>query len=222
MRMPAPLPAPESGEARIAKGRLRDRVRAHRAARSAEQRAADDHARCALLLDYLAATRATCVAAYAARDDEPSLAELIAVLIDRGVRVLLPVLGPFADGQPRRSPDWAVFEGDARLRPGLWGIPEPTSQPLGAAGLSQAAVVLCAGLAAGLDGTRLGFGGGWYDRALRHRAADARAIVVVNADEMFDTLPREEHDVGIDAIATERGLSWVPAEQGNSSAGTER
>lgn len=81
----------------------------------------------------------------------------------------------------RRSPDWGWFTGWDDLTPGWAGIPQPSS--------------------------RLGTGGGWYDRALAHRRSDALLVALSRADEVLDTIPSEPHDVSIHGYATERG--WV-------------
>lgn len=81
-------------------------------------------------------------------------------------------------------------------------------------------IVLLAGLAADLSGTRLGQGGGWYDRALSkwntHHAERspqesalpvrrrAPLVIALFDEEVWDagTLPVDPHDVAVDAIVT--------------------
>ncbi|WP_456600636.1 5-formyltetrahydrofolate cyclo-ligase, partial [Blastococcus sp. SYSU DS0616] len=55
------------------------------------------------------------------------------------------------------------------------------------------------------DGTRLGRGGGYYDRALRHARPEAVLVAVVFDDELVDRLPREPHDVRVTAVVTPSG-----------------
>ncbi|MFD0866860.1 5-formyltetrahydrofolate cyclo-ligase, partial [Tessaracoccus lubricantis] len=62
-------------------------------------------------------------------------------------------------------------------------------------------------LAVGRDGTRLGTGGGWYDRALPHRRPGALLVALAREDEVLDTVPTLPHDVSVDGWATE--LGWV-------------
>ena len=66
-------------------------------------------------------------------------------------------------------------------------------------------VVLLPGLAFGRDGSRLGQGGGWFDRALQN----SRAILVGVGFgcQIVDTLPTEAHDVAVSWIASEDGVA---------------
>lgn len=73
--------------------------------------------------------------------------------------------------------------------------------------LSQVDVVLVPGLAFAPDGRRLGRGAGYYDRFLAE--LDAETVALTTEDRILDDLPREDHDVLVGWIATERGV--VPA-----------
>ncbi|WP_420174250.1 5-formyltetrahydrofolate cyclo-ligase [Luteococcus sp. OSA5] len=192
------------------KQELRARIVAARQARPAHERLADDRARTGIVLQALRGVEPSVVSVYlsvpphAARP-EPGTLEIATALWTLGHRVLVPVLSPTDDG-PRREPDWAWFEGPARLRPGLWGIPEPTGPALGAQALQQAELILCSGLAGTLDGRRLGVGGGWYDRALQHRSPEAAVWMLLNSDEVLDELPTEPHDQRVDALLLPEAL----------------
>ena len=177
------------------KAELRAAILAARAALSPVAWAEEDAARTRVLADWLGSMPT--VALYAARPDEPGTAALIAALAARGTRVLLPLL--------RRSPAWAPFEG--ALRPGRGGIPEPTGGALPAEALREADAILVHCLAVGRDHTRLGTGGGWYDRALPHRRPDTPVVALVRAAEVRDSLPTLPHDVSIDGAVSE--LGWV-------------
>jgi 5-formyltetrahydrofolate cyclo-ligase len=181
------------------KDAIRAAVRASRAARTPNDRLADDSARTGLVLAALDGVRPGVVAAYANVGGEPGTGGLLEALAARGLTVLLPLLAPTAEG-PRRAPDWAVYEGRARLRSGLWGIPEPTSEPLGAGAIEQAELVIVPGIAGTLGGDRLGTGGGWYDRALAGTTSER--WLLLNDDELYESLPLEEWDLPVSAIVT--------------------
>lgn len=109
------------------------------------------------------------VAAYWPLGTEPDTRALIETLLERGVRVLLPVL--LAD----RDLDWAVYEGDpAALESGGAGTRRPQGITLGVDSVLRARVMIVPALAVTAAGVRIGRGGGSYDRVLA-RIADAAA-----------------------------------------------
>ncbi|GAA4889426.1 hypothetical protein GCM10025789_02290 [Tessaracoccus lubricantis] len=138
-------------------------------------------------------------AVYVSRRGEPDTRDIIDGLLALGWQVLVPRLV--------RAPDWAAFPGWVELVPGWGGIPHPAGPGLGAAGLAEADLILLPCLAVGRDGTRLGTGGGWYDRALPHRRPGALLVALAREDEVLDTVPTLPHDVSVDGWATE--LGWV-------------
>lgn len=124
------------------------------------------------------------VAAYASLGTEPGTGPLRAALRAEGTTVLLPVL------QPDGDLDWAVDEGD--LRPGLRGTLEPPRPVLGRNAVAACAVVVVPALAVDRAGTRLGRGGGAYDRALAR--ATGRVLAALHEGELVEALPVEPHD----------------------------
>lgn len=186
-----------------AKGTLRIAVRTRRTARAGETLAADDHARFARLQQFFGTPPTDLVvAAYASIPPEPGTLELISWLYAAGSTVLLPVLDRRPDGMPRSTPDWAVYAGPDHLHTGLWGIPEPTTEPLGAEALAGASVIVCSALAGTPQGKRLGMGGGWFDRALAYADPGAVVVMLLNDDEVLEDLPTQPWDRRVDVIAT--------------------
>jgi len=61
-------------------------------------------------------------------------------------------------------------------------------------------------MAANRRGDRLGRGGGWYDRALQHASPGAPVWVLLNTDEVLDTIPMREWDRRVDVIVTPEDL----------------
>ena len=54
-------------------------------------------------------------------------------------------------------------------------------------------------------GTRLGYGGGYYDRTLQQLKKRPLLVGIAFAAQELDTIPREPHDVPLDMIVTEQG-----------------
>jgi 5-formyltetrahydrofolate cyclo-ligase len=184
---------PEVGAAKAA---LRARHLARRRARPQAERAADAEAVATGLLRGLAGTRT--FAAYVPDANEPGHGRLPAAFGQLGARVLLPVVP--AEGAEL---GWAVDTG--RLAPGRFGLLEPVGHRLGATAVGTADVVVVPALAVSRDGVRLGRGGGYYDRALRHVRPGAVLVAVVFDDELLDELPAEPHDVRVTAVVTPSG-----------------
>jgi len=106
---------------------------------------------------------------------------------------------------PKKRGDRLAFcaytPGD-ELRSGAWGILEPKGDPMEV----EPDLILVPLLAFDLTGTRLGYGGGYYDRTLAdYQAANHQAIAIglAFAIQQASALPREPHDVRLDAVLTE-------------------
>jgi 5-formyltetrahydrofolate cyclo-ligase len=112
---------------------------------------------------------------------------LLAELASRGIRVLVPVT--LAD----RDLDWAEW------------LPDGTGEPLGLEAIASADVVLVPALAVAADGTRLGRGGGSYDRALARAAPDAPRVALLFDGEQVPTLPRESWDLPVTDVVSPTG-----------------
>ena len=118
-------------------------------------------------------------------------------------RALLPVLLDEA-GAPLGAPHWGLWETGRALV--TLGRPpaQPGGEARGAESLKEADLIVIPALAASADGTRLGQGGGWYDRALMYRSPGVPVVAAIFDDEVLEAgvIPAEPHDVPVDAIVT--------------------
>jgi len=182
----------------------RERLTAARRAVPLAERGHDAEALAACVLDVVAAFDVAAggtVCAYLATASEPGSVALLDTLRGAGYRVLLPVV---VGAEPL---DWAEYTGDHALRPGPHGLREPIGARLGPSAIGSAALVLVPALAVDRRGTRIGKGGGHYDRSLP--LADAPLVGVVREVEFVEDLPVEPHDVRMTAVFTPAGLSRV-------------
>ncbi len=143
---------------------------------------------------------AATVAAYVSVSSEPGTGPLLDRLHASGKRVILPLL------RPDNDLDWGTYDGPDGLRTARRGLLEPDGPPLGPEALVTADVVLVPGIAVGSDGIRLGRGGGSYDRALARVPAGTFVCVLLNSEEVLDSVPRDDHDLAVTAVATEQGV----------------
>ncbi|WP_286175798.1 5-formyltetrahydrofolate cyclo-ligase [Arthrobacter sp. NEB 688] len=143
------------------------------------------------LLDRLRLGPGAVVLSYESITGEPPTGAMNTALVARGVRVLVP------DTLEDLDLDWHdLAESD------------PGAARLGLDAPGLADLVLAPGLTVDADGTRMGQGGGCYDKALPRRRAGVPVVVLLHPGELDDDpLPREEHDVPVDAVLTADGLT---------------
>jgi 5-formyltetrahydrofolate cyclo-ligase len=105
-------------------------------------------------------------------------------------------------------------EAGARSSVNRLGIPEPDARQIIAA--RALSVVLLPVLGFDRHGTRLGTGGGYYDRLFsyrRHRHSWHRPLLIGIAFrcQQLPLIERSSHDVPLDAAVTEQGVSIFSA-----------
>ena len=188
------------------KGSLRTALRAERSARSPEEVDGASRAICAALLDLSSVGHARHLAVYVASPGEIDPLDVVQAAMARGQVVYFPrVVGPgleFLSG-PLTA-----------LRSGAYGLPEPSEgRRLDVS--SPDVVFLVPGLGFDPVGTRLGRGGGHYDRALAEYPAALRIGLACDA-QIRSSLPREPWDQPMDAVVTERRVLWTAGRSGEA------
>ncbi len=147
------------------------------------------------------------IAVYESLPDEPPTGTLIEALLSAGHEVIVPiVLDDF-------SLQWTyAAEGTSGDRATVTRLPKDATASadgrvwLGVDALATCDLIVTPGLSVDAHGTRLGQGGGCYDRALRHRDAAAPVVTLLHEGEQSDTdLPLEAHDSTVDGYVTTTG-----------------
>ena len=130
--------------------------------------------------------------------EEIDLTPLMARLENEGYRLALPVME--GKGKPLVFRAWSP--GDA-LAETMWGIREPLPE----AETVDPDIVLGPLLAFDIQGYRLGYGGGFYDRTLaRLRALKPIVSIGIAFDEQrVDAVPHADYDERLDWILTPSG-----------------
>lgn len=204
-RMASTAPSSNLLEAEEIKVALREKARTDRQPRSERLRADAARALAAHTLALPEVQAASCISVYASRPTEPGTLPLISALSERGVRVLIPLLG---DGLQRGWGEYLGAEDLTSRAPGR--PPEPSSPFLPQIAIADADVVISPALAVDPTGTRLGHGGGWYDRCLIDARGDALLLAFCFPEEVRDAehpLPREAHDFPIHGVVTPNGVT---------------
>ena len=155
--------------------------------------------RIAVFASDLGAPVGAVVSGYLPIRDEADPRALMAALAGKGHVLALPSV--IERGAPLVFRRWSP--GDATLID-MFGLTEP----LASAEIMTPSIVLVPMLAFDAAGTRLGYGGGYYDRTLATLRAAGKlvAVGIAYAGQEVPGLPRRDHDEPLDAIVTEKGL----------------
>jgi len=179
------------------KAELRRKAQAQRAAFFAKNGAAAAAA-AAHFFREIALAPTDMVAAFWPIRDEIDVKPLLTRLMDSGQPVCLPVVV----GKDRPL-EWRQWREGAALAPAGFG----TLAPDALAPVVVPDVIVMPMLGFDAQGTRLGYGGGHYDRTLQAIAKRPRLIGFAFSVQAFDFIPREPHDVPLDAVVTEDGVT---------------
>ncbi len=176
---------------------LRRQLLASRAAIPSEEKCLLDGALCRNIAAHRYFLAADALLCYLPMRGEPDLTPLFVTAKARNI----PVYLPRCDENGMR---FLLFASENELVPDRFGILTPPADAPEAE-LTTDTLCLAPGLAASKDGTRLGYGGGFYDRFLPRFAG--KLLFPLYAQLVFDTLPHEAHDFLIDprSIITEKG-----------------
>ena len=137
---------------------------------------------------------------YASFRSEVSTSLAISRSLALGMAVVLPLALPNEHRlQPRLISDPAK-----QLRPGYCAIPEPDPEQTQVVDPRDIEVVIVPGSVFDLQGGRIGYGGGFYDRFLQFEAPQAVRIGLAFAVQLVGVdLALADHDQRVDVLVTE-------------------
>ncbi len=149
--------------------------------------------------------QATAVAAFVGVGSEPDTTQISSAALAAGKRLWLPRV------VSKTALDFASVDALEELVAAGFGLREPPRSASGCRlGETGAGLVLVPGLAFGSDGARIGFGRGYYDRALadlgQPRAACVGVCFGAFLDPVEGPIPMGPNDVAVDFVVTEDGL----------------
>ena len=142
-------------------------------------------------------SRANTVAGYVAKPDEVQTAGVLNAALSQGKRVIAPRSDPSSDEM-----QFYQVESLEDLVPGGFGVlePPPTAK---AVPLSDSQLVLVPVVAWDEVGQRIGYGRGYFDRALKSRG-DALAAGLAFELQRHDHIPATSDDARLDLLITEQ------------------
>lgn len=180
---------------RDAKSILRAEIRLRRRNRSAAER---ESATAGLTENLVALVRQRApalVGCYLSSADEPNTRPFLSWAVDNRLDVLVPVSR--ADGRL----DWVYARGGVE-QPGLFGISEMVGEVVAASVFRSVDLLLIPAAAVDRSGMRMGWGRGYFDRALASLEEQPPVFAVVFDDEVRESVPSESHDRPVDGVVT--------------------
>lgn len=177
---------------------LRAKMSGMRKALSAQEQKAASDAACERVLSFAPYQMADCVMAYIACRGEMDVSPVIRDILESGKTLVLPRCE--AGGTLTARKIASLLE----LAPGAYGIPEPDERAE-IVPPQEIGLILVPGTAFDREGFRLGQGGGYYDRFLR--GTNAVLAGICHDAALLERVPREAHDMRMDAVITPGGLA---------------
>jgi len=140
---------------------------------------------------------------YVSYRSEVSTNKLIISLLNNNKRIF----APYCIKDKKRMEVVEIENPDQDLEKGAYGIKEPAKRirnnKIDPKNLD---IVVVPAVAFSKSGYRVGYGGGYYDRFLE-RLANKTITIGINYEEMlFDTVPKEDHDLAVDMVVTDKRL----------------
>ncbi len=143
--------------------------------------------------------RARGIACYVNKDTEVDTRVMIRTALDQGKRVLVPVV---------KKGDVELFFSEIKdlgkeLAPGTFGILEPKQEFVRPVGLDEVDVIFVPGIVWDREGYRLGWGRGYFDRAIKKLPPHVRSAGLAFNLQLITRVPRDQFDVPVDMVVTE-------------------
>lgn len=182
---------------RSAKMAAREEIRRRLSSFSPELRRHASAAIVGALAERVEWNSATVLGLYLSLPDEPETRDLIRLAWDQGKTVALPKTD-IRHGLTW----WKVLPGPLPATETLW---EPLPGRHAQVQPDSIGGFCVPGRAFDPQGTRLGRGGGHYDRALPSRSRQAWVAGLFFGLQEMETLPRETHDAALPQVVTENG-----------------
>lgn len=181
---------------------VRAEILARRDALPLEQRRQGSSAIARTLLSHAGVRAARAVLAYASIDSEVQTDQLLAGLMSGTRRIILPRVNRAL----RRLDLYYVTDIEQDLLPGTWGIREPDPARCEPVTDTRAIdVVIVPGVAFTVQGHRLGYGGGFYDKLLGAWQGSRCFVAPAFEEQIVPSLLLDPHDIRMDAVVTPGG-----------------
>ena len=143
---------------------------------------------------------------YASFRSEASTIKAILNALTLKKRVALPVV----DTEHKQLKLFEVND-ISELSTGYMGIPEPISARRRGIKVNEIDIEIIPGIGFDINGNRIGYGSGYYDKLLSHRSrklikskGHITTIALAFEEQIVEKVPSEPHDIRVDVIITDK------------------
>jgi 5-formyltetrahydrofolate cyclo-ligase len=161
---------------------------------------------------------AACVLGYMSFGAEFSSGAWVQQALQDGKQVLLPKV----NSSTKQLELYRIGDLQHDVAPGLWDIPEPLpARCMRVDVLAQVDFILLPGVAFARDGSRLGYGGGFYDKLLARISAAEKGghpalVAAAFSMQLVKEIPQEATDRKVEWLLTENEAIDCSAERSGS------
>jgi 5-formyltetrahydrofolate cyclo-ligase len=136
---------------------------------------------------------------YASFRSEVETLSIIKEALQKGKEVVLPRVCTDTKTLTKHP-----ISGMLEVTPGYMGIPEPNGEIQYK--VEQMDMIVIPGAAFAADGSRIGYGGGYYDKLLSRIKGSKPIVALAFESQIVENIPTEGHDVMMDYIITEKRI----------------
>jgi 5-formyltetrahydrofolate cyclo-ligase len=178
------------------KGELRDRFKKLRGLKRSYEMDEKIEGKLFSTEEYEAAELILC---YVSFRSEVSTQGIIEKSIEKGKRIGIP-------RTLRTRLEFYEIDSLKNLKKGYMGILEPGGNIK--LEISEADLIIVPGLVFDMEGHRIGYGGGYYDRVLKeyNKSPAGKSIGLAYDFQVIEKIPRKEHDMPVDKIITDQRI----------------
>jgi len=187
------------------KKRLREKLLKRRDSIPPEQKALKEAAIEKSLFDLDVFKSAKTILMYVSFRSEVDTTGYLDDLLKIGIKLILPVV----DSRHNVLKLYEVKD-TSELAPGYMGIPEPDIRENRRVTIKEIDLVVIPGTGFDINGNRLGYGGGYYDRLLSYESKQLAqiehipTIALAFEEQIGEEIPAEPHDITVDMIITDK------------------
>lgn len=124
-------------------------------------------------------------------------------LITKLISLRKTVASPVTIKDERKLIPYEIINLKEGINLGAYGIREPNKNISNEIDVKNIDVLIVPAVAYDKNCYRLGYGGGYYDRFIERLRDDAITIGIAFDLQLFDSIPKEEHDAQLNYIITE-------------------